>query len=1028
MTDHPSSERSLFLAAIELDSPEERAAYLDRAGAGDPRLRAAVEALLAAHDRLESASPPSEPAGERAGARVGPYKLLQQIGEGGMGVVFMAEQQEPVRRVTALKIIKPGMDSKQVIARFEAERQALALMDHPNIAKVLDGGATTTGRPYFVMELVKGVPLTRYCDTHRLTPRQRLELFVPVCQAIQHAHQKGIIHRDLKPSNVLVALYDGQPVPKVIDFGVAKAAGPRLTERSLFTEFGAVVGTLEYMSPEQAELNQLDIDTRSDVYSLGVLLYELLTGSTPLTKQRLKQTPFPELLRLIREEEPPRPSTRLSATAGLLGVAADRGLDPKKLCGLVRGELDWIVMRCLEKDRNRRYETANGLARDVERYLADEPVLACPPSAGYRLRKFCRRNRRALTTVGLLGVALLIALGAVAGSVGWVLRDREARQARSVTEARLALDRAGLLQDQGKRAEALAAFERAEVLAAEAESDAGLRERLAKVKGRLDAEARDHAFVARFLEARLLDRSGVNEAENRFATEKALPKIREALQQFGITVGVTVPAQTVARIQGRPEAVQAHVLAALHECLTNDLKKGSETDPWVMAVLNAADGDPWRVRVRQAWAAKDRPKLRQLASEADFPGQPPSFLLWTASKIPRAADGKRLDLFRQIQRAHPADFWANEGLGRELSKAHKQAEAVRYFTAALALRPHNPGVLVNRGNALEEAGELKAARADFEEARAVAPRYAAAHNGVGNVLTAQSDWEKAIDAYRQAQAVAPNWALPHNNIGNVHLRKGECDAAIPFFRRALDMDPNMAIAHHNLGLALTRKGEREEAFRHYRRASELAPALAEAHCALGMVLQKQGNSAEALRSYQKAIAAKPNLAPALHAMGLLLQRQEKWQEAIAAYTKAVRANPKEYQYLRELSWILSACPEVKFRNPRLAVEVANQTIQVGQPGVGWCLRGCAQYRLGYWKDSVESLEKALAVGLQETPQRLFFLAMAQERGGNHAEARKRYNQAVGMPGTDPSADALIRHLRREAATVMRIDDTLPPSR
>src|SRR5262245_14120734 len=321
----------------------------------------------------------------------------------------MANQQVPVRRMVAVKVIKAVIDSAPVVARFEAERQALALMDHPHIAKVFDAGTTATGRPYFVMELVKGTPITRYCDEHRLTPRQRLELFVPVCQALQHAHQKGIIHRDVKPSNVLVAPYDGRPVPKVIDFGVAKAAGQRLTERTLFTEVGAVVGTLEYMSPEQAELNNQDIDTRSDVYSLGVLLYELLTGTTPLTRKRLKQAAFDEMLRLIREEEPPRPSTRLSESQDSLpSISAQRQTEPAKLTKLVRGELDWIVMRALEKDRSRRYETANGLARDLLRYLADEPVEACPPSATYRFRKFARKYKKALATVTAFA-ALLVA-------------------------------------------------------------------------------------------------------------------------------------------------------------------------------------------------------------------------------------------------------------------------------------------------------------------------------------------------------------------------------------------------------------------------------------------------------------------------------------------------------------------------------------------------------------------------------------------------------------------------------------------
>src|SRR5947207_822159 len=309
----------------------------------------------AAHETIPAIGPETLSIGipvmEKPDDRIGHYKLLQEIGQGGCGIVYMAQQEEPVRRRVALKVIKAGMDTKQVLARFEAERQALALMDHPNIARVLDGGTTSAGRPYFVMDLVRGVPITRYCDEHHLTPRQRLELFIPVCQAVQHAHQKGIIHRDLKPSNVLIALYDGKPVPKVIDFGVAKAAGQPLTEKTLVTGFGAIVGTLEYMSPEQAEINQLDIDTRSDIYSLGVLLYELLAGSPPFTRKELEKAGMLEMLRVIREEESPRPSTKLSSSTELASIAANRKSEPKRLTNLVHGELDWIVMKCLEKER-----------------------------------------------------------------------------------------------------------------------------------------------------------------------------------------------------------------------------------------------------------------------------------------------------------------------------------------------------------------------------------------------------------------------------------------------------------------------------------------------------------------------------------------------------------------------------------------------------------------------------------------------------------------------------------------------------
>ena len=359
MSDSEPTNKSLFLAALEIDAEAERATFLEQACGDNRQLRGKLSACSRRTATRRSSSgnltrpPPTldQPNAEKLGTQIGPYKLLQQIGEGGFGVVYMAEQNEPVERRVALKIIKPGMDTQQVIARFEAEEQALAMMDHPNIARVFEVGATDSGRPYFVMELVKGVPITQFCDEHHLTPRQRLELFIPVCHAIQHAHQKGIIHRDIKPTNVLVAEYDDQPVPKIIDFGVAKAIQQRLTERTMFTQFGQVVGTIDYMSPEQAKLNELDIDTRSDIYSLGVLLYELLTGETPFDRQRLRSAAFDELLRIIREEEPPKPSTRLSSSHSLPSIAANRHTEPKKLSALVRGELDWIVMKALEKDR-----------------------------------------------------------------------------------------------------------------------------------------------------------------------------------------------------------------------------------------------------------------------------------------------------------------------------------------------------------------------------------------------------------------------------------------------------------------------------------------------------------------------------------------------------------------------------------------------------------------------------------------------------------------------------------------------------
>jgi serine/threonine protein kinase/WD40 repeat protein len=434
--------RSIFCEALDRTTPEHRAEYLDEACRGEPELRARVEALLRAHEQASGflnqlsgslSATIDELPSELPSTVIGPYKLLQPIGEGGMGVVWMAEQEQPVRRKVAFKLIKPGMDSRQVIARFEAERQALALMDHHNIAKVLDAGTTDSGRPYFVMELIHGIPITQFCDDNQLTPCERLELFVPVCQAIQHAHQKGIIHRDIKPSNVLVTHYDGKPVPKIIDFGVAKAVEQRLTERTLFTQYGTIIGTFEYMSPEQAEMSALGVDTRSDIYSLGVLLYELLTGTTPLERQRVRDASYPEIVRLIREEELTRPSTRLSCCETLPAVAAARKTEPAKLAKLFRGELDWIVMKALEKDLNRRYETANSFAMDVQRHLAGEAVRAVPPSAWYRFRKFARRNKGPVTAVAVVLLAL------VAGIIGttWGMLRASNAEAGAVAETGL---------------------------------------------------------------------------------------------------------------------------------------------------------------------------------------------------------------------------------------------------------------------------------------------------------------------------------------------------------------------------------------------------------------------------------------------------------------------------------------------------------------------------------------------------------------------------------------------------------------
>jgi tetratricopeptide (TPR) repeat protein len=978
------NERSIFMEALAKETPLERSVYLTEACGGDTALRQRVEALLASHEdagdflkkpvpeRLaENLATPKgseqprgapaqaedcrapfgeetrgpQPSAEGLDSRIGSYKLLQEIGEGGMGTVYMAQQTEPVKRLVALKLIKPGMDSKQVLARFEAERQALALMDHPHIAKVLDGGTTAPGRPFFVMELVKGVPLTRYCDEHRLTPKLRLELFIPVCQAIQHAHQKGIIHRDIKPSNVLVALYDGKPVPKVIDFGVAKAAGLQLTERTLITGFGAVVGTLEYMSPEQAELNQLDIDTHSDIYSLGVLLYELLTGSTPLDKKRLKDAAFVELLRVIREEEPQKPSTRLShSTDSLPSVSAQRQMEPAKLMKLVRGELDWIVMKALEKDRNRRYETASAFAADVQRYLHDEPVLACPPSAWYRFAKFVQRNKAALwTSVGVSLVLLLAACG-----VGWALWERAAQREAHRTEVakRVAetertvshsLGRAEDLRAQAARMpsatsqqakEALEVWRQADDALAQAEAalntgvaDDNLRQRVAAVRTQLtEGRQQSEHWRARALRKEKLFRD-LDEARmarsvvvgDQLDNVGAARKFEAAFEDYGLgrkaDYGLDATADQIKelgrRIRAEDPDVRDALLVALDDWAYAALKAPKEwSAAGLMTIAQMADDDTWRNECRfvrhKAQLGKyfQAAELRKLSAAAQRLSLPPSSLGLLAMSLHWVEEyDEALALLRWGRRCHPTDFWMHLYLGTFLLEKKGATpvefeEATGCFLAALALRPATSVVYSGLGNAFKAKGQVDEAIHAYHDAIRFDANFAGAHYDLGLALMDKKQWDKAITEYRMAIGLGFKQAMAHNSLGVALQADNQLDEAIDEYRTAIDFDDQFAMPHTNLGLALKAKGLSDEAMAEYRKAIGLDDKDAKPHYCLAIALKEKGELDAAIREYREFIRLDPKEATAHYNLANLLRDMNRTDEAIKEYRAAIAINDK----------------------------------------------------------------------------------------------------------------------------------------
>ncbi len=802
MGDAKTDAKAIFLEALDCKGADEVRRFLNQACGTDPALRARVEELLRAHQDAGAFLGGAEqhdvtrdqPGAERPGTIIGPYKLLEQIGEGGFGLVFMAEQQQPVRRKVALKILKPGMDTRQVIARFEAERQALALMDHPNIARVLDAGETSTGRPHFVMELVKGVPITDYCDQNRLTTRDRLALFTHVCHAVQHAHHKGIIHRDLKPSNVMVTLHDGVPVVKVIDFGVAKALGQQLTDKTLFTGFAQMVGTPMYMSPEQAQLSGLDIDTRSDIYSLGVLLYELLAGVTPFDKERLRTVGYDEMRRIIREEDPPSPSTRLS-TLGQAGVtvSAERQSDPKRLCRLLRGELDWIVMKAIEKDRNRRYETANELARDVERYLHDEPVLACPPSAGYRIRKFLSRNRGRLFTSAVIGLATLALIGAMA----WSAWDRHTRSIQQVNEksARAAVLSAQLrgilsditrLEEQQAWPQALAAARRAETAVEVGEGDTEIA-----------ATVRRHVAELQFVERLEVARSmrddyelggalapGVASARPVDAVPANFDEIERAYNEAFAAFGVDLKNPSTAAGEHPTSTDARHPSGGCRGARRLGRRAAGQSPSWrrhLSELVLAIDDDPFRREIRQAILSQSVETLRRLAKEMPKTPQPAATLGLLA--IAQSTTDERALLLMHAQVEYPADFWINFHLGFDLINS----------------RPPQP----DHGARFLQA---------CARASSVVPR--------SRPSRTRPCWTEPLRGGRgrDSQGIEPEPAgrIKLLVLGHFYNCRGQSQAALTAVRSAVALDPGLAHAHIEMGAILNTLGRFDEAIEAYR--------------------------------------------------------------------------------------------------------------------------------------------------------------------------------------------------------------------
>ncbi|WP_165253387.1 serine/threonine-protein kinase [Paludisphaera soli] len=936
----------LFYAALELEGSEARSAFLARA-CGDTELRRRVEELLNVDPGLNefleapasmatvTAAPDSRLGVEEPGTAVGPYKLLEAIGEGGMGVVYVAEQAGPVRRKVALKVIKPGMDSKQVVARFEAERQALAMMDHPNIARVFDARTTSAGRPYFVMELVRGLPITEYCDQHQLSIPERLELFTLVCRAVQHAHQKGVIHRDLKPSNVLVTVVDGVGVPKVIDFGIAKATGGALTDKTVYTGFHQFVGTPLYASPEQAELSGSDVDTRSDIYSLGVLLYELLTGTTPFDSETLRRAAFDEMRRIIREEEPPRPSTRLGTLGERLStVSAMRKADPKRLGLAIKGELDWVVMKSLEKDRRRRYETAGEFAADVLNHLADRPVEAVPPSTRYRFAKFARRNRVALTTAGLLTTISIAAL-----VIGGLLVWREKEQTRRA-----------LVQSQ---AHAKAADERL-----------GMARR-----------AVDEMYT-QVAEKWLAQQPHLTAVQTEFL-EKALAFYRQFAAERGDDLRMQLDAvRARKRVGGIEEALGRHDRAdAAYRAMLGELERLASLHPgdaacreelaWTLAQLGKLQWDHNQFREAEALDKRSIAIREELVARHPEDANVRSQLAGTIYNLGsiyidmgRFAEAepvlrRSVAMFEKLRTEHPNDVeyaerlaHAEDGLGRLLSSTARPAEAVQALERSLRLREE---VLAadpkHQGHRLQVATGLINLNSVSSDKPAMAER----DRRSIDILTRLAEEYPDRPRYREVLVLnRTNYAITLRGLGRMDEAREILRATVPEAERLVRDFPRFP--DHRANLAKT----------------------------LQVLSAYQHESGDAGQSEKTARRA-----------------GEVHEALVSEFPDRVRYRAEYAEYLTHEVERRVKDPDASRRDPAGAVEVARRACELNPEGdLNWKWLAVAEYCLGDWDAAIRAAEKCIAVrGDGGWTFQFLVLAAAHARRGESQRAREWYEKA-----------------------------------